>query len=278
MVKEIKVGRIKIGGSSPLILIAGPCVIESRDSALYHAQRLKKITSHLKIPFIFKSSYDKANRTSIDSYRGPGLGKGIKILKEIKEKLKIPILSDVHCRAEIEEVAKVLDIIQVPAFLCRQTDFVVAAAKTKRVINIKKGQFLSPWEIRNIVEKITRAGNRKILVTERGSSFGYNNLVSDMRALEIMRGFGFPVIFDATHSVQLPGREGESSGGERKYVAVLARAAVAAGCEGLFIEVHKDPDRALCDGPNMIAFKELERLLKIVKRIDEIVKGDRYVR
>ncbi len=273
MVKEIKIGRIKIGGSNPLTLIAGPCVIESRDSALYHAEQLKKISLRLNIPFVFKSSYDKANRTSIDSYRGPGLAKGIKILKEIKEKLKIPILSDVHCRAEIKEAAKVLDIIQVPGFLCRQTDFVIAIAKTKKVINIKKGQFLSPWEVKNIIEKITRAGNRKILITERGTSFGYNNLVSDMRSLEIMRSFGYPVIFDATHSVQLPGREGESSGGEREYVCVLARAAVAAGCEGLFIEVHKNPDSALCDGPNMIALDKLEGLLRIVKRIDKVVRG-----
>ena len=272
MVKEIKLGRIKIGGTNPLILIAGPCVIESRDSALYHAEKLKKLTFRLKIPFIFKSSYDKANRTSIDSYRGPGLTKGVKILKEIKEKFDLPILSDIHCRAEIKQAAEVLDIIQVPAFLCRQTDFVIAVARTKKVINIKKGQFLSPWGIKNVIKKITRAGNRRILITERGTSFGYN-LISDMRSLEIMRGFGYPVIFDASHSVQLPGGEGKSSGGEREYIAVLARAAVAAGCEGLFIEVHKDPDRALCDGPNMIALNKLEGLLRVIKEIDKIVRG-----
>lgn len=277
MVKEIEVGRVKIGGNSPLVLIAGPCVIESRNSALYHAERLQDITFRLNIPFIFKSSYDKANRTSIDSYRGPGKDSGLKILKEIKEKLKIPVLSDVHCRGDVEEVAKVLDIIQIPALLCRQTDFVVAVAKTGKIVNVKKGQFLSPWDVKNIVEKITRTGNENILLTERGTSFGYNNLVSDMRSLDIMRGFGFPVIFDASHSVQLPGGEGESSAGERQYVTLLARAAVAAGCEGLFIEVHKDPGSALCDGPNMISFEELEKLLKTVKEIDKIVKGGENV-
>jgi len=266
--KPIVVKDIKIGGNNPLVLIAGPCVIESEANCLETGKRIKEITTRLKIPFIFKSSFDKANRLSIDSYRGPGLKKGLEILNKVKQKLKVPLLSDIHCQKEISEVAEVLDIIQIPAFLCRQTDIVVAAAKTGKVINIKKGQFLAPWDITPIIKKIESAGNKKILLTERGVCFGYNNLVSDLRSLAIMRQLGYPVIYDATHSIQLPGGKGTASGGQREFVAGLSRAAVAFGCDGLFLEVHPAPDQALCDGPNMIDFRELEELLQQVKKIE----------
>ena len=270
--REIKIKDIKIGAGNPLVLIAGPCVIEDRNSTLKTAKLLKELTARIKIPFIFKSSYDKANRTSLDSYRGPGLRKGLAILKEVKEKLDLPILSDVHCKEDMDDAAKVLDIIQIPAFLCRQTDFLLKAAQTKKVINVKKGQFLAPWDIAPIIKKIEASGNKNILITERGVSFGYNNLVSDLRALAIMRDFGYPVIYDATHSIQLPGVKGECSGGERRFVAALSRAAVAFGCDGLFLEVHPNPDRALCDGPNMISLKELEVLLREIKKIESVLK------
>jgi len=272
VVREIRVGEIYIGKDNPLILISGPCVIESEDQALESAKRLKEITSKLNIPFIFKSSYDKANRSSVDSFRGPGLKKGLEILKRIKKELNVPLLSDVHCRRDIEESAKVLDVIQIPAFLCRQTDLIIAAAQTKKVINVKKGQFLAPWDVKYILEKIESTGNRNILITERGVCFGYNNLVSDFRSLTILRGFGYPVIYDATHSVQLPGGKGKVSGGQREFVCPLARAAVAFGCDGLFIEVHKSPDKALSDGPNMIDFKTLENLLREIKKIEGVLK------
>jgi 2-dehydro-3-deoxyphosphooctonate aldolase (KDO 8-P synthase) len=238
------------------------------ETALY----LKKLTAKLKIPFIFKSSYDKANRTSIKSYRGPGAKKGLAILKNIKEELNIPILSDVHRFEEIDAAAKILDVIQVPAFLCRQTDFVVEIAKKARVINVKKGQFLAPWDAANIIEKIKTAGNENIMITERGASFGYNNLVFDVRSLPILRNMGYPVIFDATHSVQLPGGQGTTSGGQRDMVKYLARAAVAAGVDGIFFEVHKNPEKALCDGANSLYLDELEELLTILKKIDVLVK------
>lgn len=271
MIREIRVNSIRFGAGNPLVLIAGPCVIEDRLSTLETARLLKELAAGIKIPFIFKSSYDKANRTSLDSYRGPGLKKGLAILKEVKEKLDLPILSDVHCKEDIDEAAKVLDIIQVPAFLCRQTDFLVKAARTNKVINVKKGQFLAPGDIAPIIKKIEASGNKNILITERGVSFGYNNLVSDFRALAIMRDFGYPVIYDATHSVQLPGGKGECSGGERRFVAGLSRAAVAFGCDGLFLEVHQKPDKALCDGPNMVSLKDLEVLLKQVKQIESVL-------
>lgn len=271
MTREIKVKNIRLGAGNPLVLIAGPCVIEDRLSTLETARLLKELSSRIKIPFIFKSSYDKANRTSLDSYRGPGIRKGLAILKEVKEKLDLPILSDVHCKEDMDEAAKVLDIIQVPAFLCRQTDFLVKAARTNKVINVKKGQFLAPGDIAPIIKKIEASGNKNILITERGVSFGYNNLVSDLRALAIMRDFGYPVIYDATHSVQLPGGKGECSGGERRFVAGLSRAAVAFGCDGLFLEVHQKPDKALCDGPNMVSLKDLEVLLKQVKQIESVL-------
>ena len=250
--------------SKEFFLIAGPCVIENEESTLRHAEILKDIAKRLKLSFIFKSSYDKANRSSIDSYRGPGLAKGLAILKKVKEKLGLTVLSDVHCRSEIESAAEVLDIMQIPAFLCRQTDFILACAKTKKAINIKKGQFLAPWDIGNVIKKVEAVGNNKIFVTDRGFSFGYNNLVSDMRAIPIMQKFGYPVIYDATHSVQLPGGLGNASGGEREFIVPLARAAVAAGCDGLFIEVHENPAKALCDGPNSISLADLEGLLKQV--------------
>ena len=266
--RSISIGNIKIGGSNPLVLIAGPCVIESEKDCLDTARKIKDIAQGLGVPFIFKSSYDKANRLSFDSYRGPGLRRGLDILCKVKQKIKVPLLSDIHCKSEIKEAAEVLDVIQIPALLCRQTDIVVAAAKSGKVINIKKGQFLAPWDILPIIKKIESAGNKSILVTERGASFGYNNLVSDFRSLSIMREFGYPVIYDATHSVQLPGGKGSSSGGQREFVAGLSRAAVAFGCDGLFLEVHVNPDKAPCDGPNMIDLKELQKLLKQVKKIE----------
>jgi 2-dehydro-3-deoxyphosphooctonate aldolase (KDO 8-P synthase) len=272
MSKKVRLGNIRIGKGSPLVLIAGPCVIESEQLCLSTAKRIKGICRRFGIPFIFKSSFDKANRTSIDSFRGPGLKKGLKVLARLKQRLNIPVLSDVHCREEIAEAARVLDIIQIPAFLCRQTDLLLAAAKTGKVINIKKGQFLAPWDILAIVKKIESAGNKNILITERGVSFGYNNLVSDFRALAIIGDFGYPVIYDATHSVQLPSSLGKASGGERRFVPGLARAAVAFGCDGLFIEVHPHPDKALCDGPNMIDLIQLEELLKQVRSIDKVLK------
>ncbi len=270
--EQITVGNVKIGGKNPFVLIAGPCVIESEAMCLDMAKRLKEITSDLKIPFIFKSSYDKANRLSRDSYRGPGLKKGLEILNKVKEKFGLAVLSDIHCQKEIEEAARVLDIIQIPAFLCRQTDIVVAAAESGKVVNIKKGQFLAPWDMLAIIKKIESCGNKKILVTERGVCFGYNNLVSDFRSLKIIRDFGYPVVYDATHSVQLPGGKGGCSGGQREFVDGLARAAVAVGVDSLFLEVHQAPDKALCDGPNMIDLKQLKRLLKQVKGIDAIFK------
>lgn len=272
MTKEIKVGNVKIGGGNPLVLIAGPCVIEDASSTKEHAASIKEIADRIGIPFIFKSSYDKANRSSIDSFRGPGLSAGLGVLRQIKEELDLPVLSDVHCRAEVDEASEVLDIIQVPAFLSRQTDFLIAVARTKKVINIKKGQFMAPWDVKNVVEKVKKSGNEQILITERGTSFGYNNLVSDLRSLESMREFGYPVIYDASHSVQLPGANEVSSGGQRQFIPGLARAAVGMGCDGLFIEVHKDPDHALCDGPNMLRMDDLEKLLVQVRQIDRLVK------
>lgn len=271
MTKEIAIGDIKIGGRNQLVLISGPCVIESEKLCLETAQKIKEITQKLKIPFIFKSSYDKANRLSLDSYRGPGLKKGLDILYKVKQKIGVPILSDIHCQEEIREVKRVLDIIQIPAFLCRQTDIVIEVAKTDKVINIKKAQFLAPWDVDRIIKKVESTKNKKILITERGVCFGYNNLVVDFRSLSIMERFGYPVIFDATHSVQLPGGKGKISGGQREFVSGLVRASVAFGCNGLFLEVHPQPDKAPCDGPNMINLKELEKLLKQVKRIESVL-------
>jgi 2-dehydro-3-deoxyphosphooctonate aldolase (KDO 8-P synthase) len=267
----IKTGNVVIGQGAPLALISGPCVIEDYETTREIAATIKDITDKLEIPFVFKASYDKANRTSATSYRGPGADDGLKILAEIKREFGIPILSDVHRISEISAAARVLDIIQIPAFLCRQTDVIIAVARTGKVVNIKKGQFLAPWDMANVVEKITSAGNRNILITERGTMFGYNNLVVDFRGFMIMRQTGYPVIFDATHSVQLPGGAGTSSGGQRDYAPMLARAAVAAGVDGIFMEVHPDPDQALCDGPNSLKTDTIYDLLSQLKSIHEII-------
>ena len=271
--KQIKLNDFFIGNNTGFVLIAGPCVLEDETAAMDVAQYLQKLTAKLKIPFIFKASYDKANRTSLSSYRGPGLREGLAILKRIKEKLDVPLLSDVHRFEEIDEAAQILDVLQVPAFLCRQTDFVMEVAKKAKIINIKKGQFLAPWDVANIITKVRAAGNEKILITERGTSFGYNNLVFDIRSLPIMRETGYPVIFDATHAVQLPGVTGTASGGERNMVSYLAKAAVAARVDGIFLEVHRDPEKALCDGANSLYLDSLEELLTMLKQIDRLVKS-----
>jgi 2-dehydro-3-deoxyphosphooctonate aldolase (KDO 8-P synthase) len=268
----IQVGRLRIGGGAPLALIAGPCVIEDEAKTIEIARYLKELTGRLEIPFIFKASYDKANRTSRDAYRGPGLIRGLAVLKKVREEFDIPVLSDVHSIEEIEPAARVLDVLQIPAFLCRQTDFVGEVARKARAVNIKKGQFLAPWDARHILEKAASVGNANLMLTERGVSFGYNNLVVDFRAFPILRALGYPVIFDATHSVQLPGGAGKASGGDRRLVPCLTRAAVAAGVDGLFLEVHPDPDRALCDGPNSLALDGLRDLLATLKRIDAVVR------
>lgn len=271
--KCIKVGGLEIGAGRPLALIAGPCVIEDKESALRHASFLKQVADRVGIPFIYKSSYDKANRTSLESYRGPGIEKGLKILAKVKKEIGVPILTDVHEKEQVALAKEVADVLQIPAFLCRQTDFVVAVAKSRKVVNVKKGQFLAPWDLRNVVEKIVSTGNEQVMVTERGVSFGYNNLVADMRSLVVMRELGYPVVFDATHSLQLPGGLGKASGGQRQFIAALARAGVAVGIDALFMEVHEDPDRARSDGPNSLPLKEVEALLKLVKEIDGISKG-----
>jgi 2-dehydro-3-deoxyphosphooctonate aldolase (KDO 8-P synthase) len=267
MTKPINIGNIAMGRGAPLVLISGPCVIEDYETTREIAAYLKEITAKLQMPFIFKASFDKANRTSVTAYRGPGLTEGLRVLAEIKKEFGIPILSDVHRISEIPAAARVLDIIQIPAFLCRQTDVVIEVAKSGKPVNIKKGQFLAPWDVANVVEKITSAGNHRIVITERGTMFGYNNLVVDFRGFMIMRQTGYPVIFDATHSVQLPGGAGKSSGGQRDYAPMLARAAVAAGVDGIFMEVHKNPDQALCDGPNSLKLDTIDDLLSRLKTI-----------
>jgi 2-dehydro-3-deoxyphosphooctonate aldolase (KDO 8-P synthase) len=268
----VAVGEVKFGNALPLALIAGPCALESRAHAFDMASALKEIAAKLGIGFIYKTSFDKANRTSAASSRGVGLDKALAIFAELRAKLEIAVLTDVHEPDQCAVVAEVVDVLQIPAFLCRQTDLLVAAARTGRAINIKKGQFLAPWDMSNVVAKITAAGNANVLVTERGVSFGYNTLVSDMRALPILAKIGAPVIFDATHSVQQPGGQGTSSGGERAYVPVLARAAVAVGVAGLFIETHQDPDHAPSDGPNMIPLKDLAQLLMRLMEFDALAK------
>jgi len=273
MTKIVRINHIEIGGNSPLVLIAGPCVIESEDQIRKTAEGLKEITSEIKVPFIFKSSYDKANRTSISSYRGPGLEKGLEILERAKKEFNIPLLVDVHQIEEVTLVSKVADILQVPAFLCRQTNLILSIARTGKPVNVKKGQFLAPWDMKNVIEKIESTGNKNILLTERGSCFGYNNLVVDMKSLPIMRSFGYPVVFDATHSVQRPGEKGTATGGEREYVPFLAQAAVATGIDGIFLEVHPEPEKALSDGPNMLKLDRLKGLLEKLTKIDRIVKA-----
>ena len=272
MTREISIDSIKIGAGRPLVLIAGPCVIESEEATLRHAERLLTICNGLSMPLIFKASYDKANRTSIGAFRGPGLKEGLRILAKVKESLGLPVLSDIHSIEQITPAAEVLDVLQIPAFLCRQTDLLVAAARSGRVVNVKKGQFLAPWDMKNVAGKLAASGNEDIILTERGVSFGYNNLVVDMRSFPVMRASGYPVVFDATHSVQLPGGQGESSGGQREFVEYLSRAAVATGIDGIFMEIHEDPDKALCDGPNSIPLSELPLLLKKLRAIDAVVK------
>lgn len=273
MTNLIEKNSIAIGSGAPLTLISGPCVIENYETTFQIASFLKEITLKLDIPFIFKASYDKANRTSVSSFRGPGLKEGLNILKSIKKELNINILSDVHTISEVAAAAEVLDIIQIPAFLCRQTDLILEVAKTKKIINIKKGQFLAPWDITNIVEKATSIGNNRVIITERGVMFGYNNLVVDFRGIKIIQDSGSPVIFDVTHSVQLPGGAGTSSGGQREFVPILARSAVAAGVDGIFMEVHPDPDKALCDGPNSLRLDALQDLLAKLKAISLVVRS-----
>jgi len=270
MTKIVKVGSVKIGGKNPIVLIAGPCVIESEASAIRHARAIKKITAELGVPFIFKASYDKANRSSIRSFRGPGLSKGLDILKKVKRLIGVPVLSDVHSAMEVKKAASVLDIIQVPAFLSRQTDLILASARTKKPINIKKGQFLSPWDVKNVVEKIEYAGNRNIILTERGTSFGYNMLVSDFRSIIVMKKFGYPVCFDASHSVQLPGGMGKKSGGKSEFIEPLASSAVVCGADAIFIEVHENPKKAKSDGANMLKLSALKTFLKKIKKLESL--------
>lgn len=276
---EVRVGSITLGGGRPLVLIGGPCAIENDKHALMTAERLAAIAADQGVPFIYKSSYDKANRSSLGGYRGPGLAEGLRILRRVRDAVGVPVLSDVHQVEEVGPAAEVLDVLQIPAFLCRQTDLVVAAARTGRPINVKKGQFLAPADMKNVVDKVLSTGNRSILLTERGTSFGYHNLVVDMRGLIQMRALGYPVVFDATHSVQLPGAGGDRSGGERQYVPALARAAVAVGVDALFMEMHEDPDRTLddgrplSDGPNMLRIDDLPRLLREIRAIGTAVRG-----
>ena len=268
--REIKIGPLSIGGGNPIAIIAGPCVIESEKHALKTAAQLKRAFADAGIPFIYKSSYEKANRSSIHSFRGPGLKEGLRILHKVKEELDVPILSDIHKEEEVDPAAAVLDVLQIPAFLCRQTDLIVKAAKTGKPVNVKKGQFLAPWDMKNVVDKIRECGNDNIMVTERGFMLGYNNMVVDMRSLVLMREFGYPVVYDCTHSLQLPGGQGTTSGGQRELVPPLTRGAVAVGCDMLFMEVHPDPDNAPSDGPNMLKFDRLPALLKQIKDLDQL--------
>jgi 2-dehydro-3-deoxyphosphooctonate aldolase (KDO 8-P synthase) len=269
----VSLGEVRFGNALPLALIAGPCVMESRDHALEVAAALKEIAARLKMGLVYKTSFDKANRTSGGSARGVGMKAALPVFAEIRDTLKLPVLTDVHEAAQCAPLAEAVDVLQIPAFLCRQTDLLVAAAETGRVVNVKKGQFLAPWDMANVVAKITGAGNRNVMVTERGVSFGYNTLVSDMRALPVLAGIGAPVVFDATHSVQQPGGKGTASGGERQFVPVLARAAVAVGVAAVFIETHPDPDKAPSDGPNMVPLRELEALLKKLIEFDRVAKA-----
>ena len=263
---------VRVGGGAPLVLIAGPCAIESQQHALETAHALKEVAAAAGVPFVYKSSYDKANRTAIDSYRGPGLHAGLAILQRVREEVGVPVLSDVHEVEQMASAAEVLDVLQIPAFLCRQTDLLLAAGRTGKPVNVKKGQFLAPWDMQHVAEKLASTGNQRVLLTERGASFGYNNLVVDMRSVAIMRTFGYPVVFDATHSVQLPGGAGRASSGQRQFVPALARAAVGVGVDALFMEVHPDPDRAPSDGPNMLKLADLPALLAQVQAIDAIVR------
>ena len=270
--KNVKVGDISIGRGYPIVLIAGPCVIESAEIAIKHAEKIKEIAERLNVPFIFKASYDKANRSSVDSFRGPGAREGLAILKRVKEEVGVPVLSDVHEVTEVASAAEVLDVIQIPAFLCRQTDLLVKAASTGKPVNVKKGQFMSPGEMNNVVTKLESTGNKNILLTERGTTFGYNMLVNDFRGMVIMGRTGYPVVYDATHSVQMPGGMGKISGGESQYVLPLSKAAVAIGCDALFVEVHESPKDAKSDGANMLKLEDLEDYLNEIKKIEQAVR------
>ncbi len=269
----VKVGNYNVGQGNPLMLMAGPCVLEGYERSLMIGQKAKAICDELGIPYVFKASFDKANRSSIKSFRGPGIDEGLQILAQIKKDLGVPVVTDIHEPWHAEKAAEVVDILQIPAFLCRQTDLVYAAAKTGRTVNVKKAQFLAPWDMKNVITKVEEAGNQNLMLTERGSSFGYNTLVTDMRGLAVMRELGYPVVMDATHSVQIPGGQGTSSGGQSQYVPHMARAAAAIGIDALFLEVHDNPEEALSDGPNMVKLDNLKKLLQDVITIDKIVRG-----
>ena len=273
-VREVKITDSITVGNSEIFLIAGPCVIESEDLVMEVAGKMKEITEKLGIKYVFKASFDKANRTSINSFRGPGLEKGLEILSRVKSKYNLPIATDIHEPWQCKEASKVIDILQIPAFLCRQTDLLIAAAETGKAVNIKKGQFLAPWDMKNVIKKFEEVGNPNIMLCERGTTFGYNNLVVDMRALLEMRKLGYPIVFGATHSVQIPGGQGETTGGNREYVYPLMRSAAAIGIDGIFAEVHPDPDNAMSDGPNMLRLDKIEEVLKSVKKFDDIVKNN----
>ncbi|MGI8782040.1 MAG: 3-deoxy-8-phosphooctulonate synthase [Acidobacteriota bacterium] len=272
MSAAVSLGRLRLGGGGPLFLVAGPCVIESRDHALMIAGEVDRVTRTRSVPFVFKASCDKANRTSRRSFRGLGVEEGLQVLQAVKDQLKVPILTDVHSVEQVQPAAAVVDVLQIPAFLCRQTDLLAAAARSGRAVNIKKGQFLAPWDMKHVAEKVTGEGNSNVLLTERGASFGYNNLVVDMRSFPILRSLGFPVVFDATHSVQLPGGAGDASSGQAHFIFPLARAAAGAGIDGLFVEVHEQPERALSDGPNALRLDLLGELLDEVLAIDAVVR------
>lgn len=274
MPDAVKVADVTFGGDQPFVLIAGPCVMEGEEHTLDIARQLLELKNELGIQVVFKASFDKANRTSISAFRGPGLDEGLRILAKVRQQTGLPVLSDIHDVSQVEAASEVLDILQIPAFLCRQTDLLLAAGHSGKVVNIKKGQFLAPWDMANAVAKVSSTGNNRIMLTERGTTFGYNNLVVDMRALAIMRDMGCPVVFDATHAVQLPGGGGDSSGGQRQFVAALSRAAVAIGIDGLFWEVHPDPDRALCDGANSLPLAQVKTVLQELLAIDAIIKGN----
>jgi len=276
MSKQISLKKFNVSNDLPFFLISGPCQLENRDHAMFMAEEIKKITDKLEINLVYKTSFDKANRTSLKSERGIGLDKSIKVFEEIKKNFNLPILTDVHSSEQCNQVKNVVDIIQIPAFLCRQTDLLISAAKTNLIVNIKKGQFLAPWDMKNVIKKISDSNNDNILVTERGVSFGYNTLVSDMRSISILKKEQYPVIFDATHSVQQPGGKGDSSGGEREFIYDLSKAAIAVGVAGLFLEVHDDPDNAPSDGPNMLKLSDLENFLNNIKKIDDLVKQNSF--
>ncbi len=269
---DVRVGEIRIGKGNPLVLIAGPCVIENEEITFTTAQKLKEVCNRLGISLIFKSSFDKANRTSGSSFRGPGIDQGLKILSEVKKKFSIPVISDIHAVGEVRPASEVLDALQIPAFLCRQTDLILSSSRTGKPVNVKKGQFLAPWDVKHIIEKFTSTGNQNLLLTERGTSFGYNNLIVDFRGFSVIRSFGYPMLFDVTHSLQLPGGEGSSSGGQREFAPSLARAAVATGVDGLFVEVHPDPMKALSDASTMIPLNEIEGLLQQTKTLHDMVR------